>query len=91
MSNLLSIKQDLSFFRAELKLSHSYTEEQQSGGPELQLLAIQAGFLNIGDVTKIDPKTLASKAVHDQRQAKLRRSVPGQPFQRNGRCRAHSI
>ena len=71
LSNLLSIKQDFSLFRADVKLSHSYTESSNPEDLNFNFWQDQAGFLNIGDVTKIDPVTLASKAVHDQTRSNL--------------------
>jgi TonB-dependent receptor len=66
MSNLLSIKHDFSFLRVDLKLSHSYTESSNPEDMYFNFLQTPAGLANLGDYTKIDPKTLDSKVVHDQ-------------------------
>jgi TonB-dependent receptor len=66
MSNLLAIKHDFSFFRAELKLSHSYTESNNPEDMFFNFLQTPAGMANLGDYTRLDPKTLDSKVVHDQ-------------------------
>jgi hypothetical protein len=63
VTNILSIKQDLPLFRATLKASHAYSE---SSNPEDILFSYwqqaNAGFANRGDLSKVDPKTLATIA-----------------------------
>ena len=66
LSNLLSIKHDFSFLRVDLKLSHSYTESSSPEDMYFNFLQTPAGLANLGDYTKIDPKTLDSKVIHDQ-------------------------
>lgn len=66
MSNLLSMKHDFSFFRADLKLSHSYSE---SSNPEdLNFNFEQAGttYPVPGDGTGIDPRWVAAQIVHNE-------------------------
>ncbi len=68
ISNLLSIKEDFSFVRADLKLSHSYTE---SSNPQdlyfdfYQKPAI-GNYASLGDLTRLDPKTLDANVVHNE-------------------------
>jgi TonB-dependent receptor len=69
VSNLLSIKHDFSFLRADLRLSHSYTESSNPEDMYFNFRQIPAGFANLGDYTKLDPKTLASKAAPDETNA----------------------
>ncbi len=66
LSNLLSVKHDFSFFRVDLKLSHSYSESTSPEDMFFNFRQTPAGLANLGDYTKIDPKTLDSKVVHDQ-------------------------
>jgi TonB-dependent receptor len=66
ISNLLSIKHDFSFLRVDLKLSHSYSESSNPEDLGFNFLQTPAGLANLGDYTKIDPKTLDAKVVHDQ-------------------------
>ncbi len=44
-----------------MKLSHSYTESSNPEDLYFNFWQTPAGFANLGDVTKIDPKTLASQ------------------------------
>jgi TonB-dependent receptor len=66
VSNLLSVKHDFSFFRVDLKLSHSYSESTNPEDMSFNFRQAPAGLANLGDYTQIDPKTLDSKVVHDQ-------------------------
>jgi TonB-dependent receptor len=69
MSNLLAVKHDFNFMRADLKVSHSYTESNNPEDLSFNFWQHGAGFGSLGDVTKIDPKTLDTKVVHDQTRA----------------------
>jgi TonB-dependent receptor len=69
VSNLLSIKQDFNWLRADVKLSHSYTESSNPEDLAFDFYQNQAGFANIGDFTQIPPRTLGSMVVHDQTRA----------------------
>ena len=65
ISNLLSAKQDFGPFRANLKLSHSYSQSENPEDLSFDFYQQPAGFANIGDFRKIDPKTLASFTIRD--------------------------
>jgi TonB-dependent receptor len=64
VSNLLAIKHDFSFFRVDLKLSHSYTESSNPEDMSFNFYQAPGFLVNLGDPTKIDPKTLDSKVFH---------------------------
>ena len=71
ISNLLSVKQDLSLVHADLKLSHSYSETRN---PEdlycgFSQLGSSTFFANRGDLTGVEPGTLASWVSHDAAKA----------------------
>ncbi len=71
MSNLLSVKHDFSLFRADLKISHSYT---QSKNPEDLSFNFPQPGINTdlkGNLTWVDPKMVASEIVHDASDAWL--------------------
>ena len=74
LTNILSIKQDVSLFRMTVKASHVYSESsnptdllftfwQQSGG----------GFANQGDLAYADPRTLAVMATPNPARARFAR------------------
>jgi TonB-dependent receptor len=63
LSNLLSVKQDFSIFHADLKLSHSYSESRNPDDLFFNFYQQDAGLANKGDLTKLDPKSLASLVV----------------------------
>ena len=65
ISNLLSAKHDFLLFRADLKISHSYTE---SNNPEdIGMSLPQQGSTTdlVGDLTSVEPKLVASQIVHN--------------------------
>jgi TonB-dependent receptor len=71
ISNLLSLKQDLSLARAELRLSHSYSETHwpENLYCDFRQLGSDALFRNKGDLIGIQPRTLASWVTHDPSQS----------------------
>ncbi|MBK7106203.1 MAG: TonB-dependent receptor [Ignavibacteriae bacterium] len=65
-SNLLSAKQKVAMFDAEIKLSHSYSERDAPGS--LNFSFLQPGGVNPSDVPnlrKLTPKELSSYVKHD--------------------------
>jgi TonB-dependent receptor len=71
ISNLLAVKHDFSFVHADLKISHSYTESNNPEDLSFDFYQNSAilDYGNLGDLTKLDPKTLNSKVNHDQTRA----------------------
>jgi TonB-dependent receptor len=67
ISNLLSIKQEISVVHADVRLSHSYSETQYP--EDLYADFAQVGslsyFVNRGGLTGVEPKMLASWVTHD--------------------------
>ena len=67
VSNLLSVKQDLWIVRADVKLSHSYSETRNPEDLYFNFWqeGSSAAFANRGDLRYVEPGTLASFASHD--------------------------
>ena len=60
IANLLSIKQDISIFHADLRLSHTYSETRNPGDLSFQFWQDYGGLS--GNMTKLAPQALASLA-----------------------------
>lgn len=71
VSNLLSVKQDFTIFRGDLKLSHSYTESRNPEDLSFNFYQQDAGLSNKGDLTKLEPKILSSLAVRNDANGSL--------------------
>ncbi len=62
ITNLLSIKQEISLFQMDIKLSHTYSESQNPKDFTFMFWQDVAGFAGLGDLTKSHPKTIAALA-----------------------------
>ena len=71
IANLLSIKQDISFFHIDLRLSHTYSESHSPEDLNFTFWQNDAGLSNIGNLSKLNPKALAPLARPDETTAKL--------------------
>ncbi|MEJ2615588.1 MAG: carboxypeptidase-like regulatory domain-containing protein [Ignavibacteriaceae bacterium] len=60
LTNLISIKQDLPVFHVDLKLSHTYSENHNPGDLSFKFWQQNAGLSGMGNVSKLNPKKLAS-------------------------------
>lgn len=67
VSNILSVKQDIAFFHADLKASHNYSET--SNPEDISVGFWQrtgTGFDNRGDLSKLHPRDIAGLATPDE-------------------------
>jgi len=63
ISNILSVKQDISFLHIDLRASHNYSESNDPEDLDFSFWQQRdAGFQNLGDISKLAPATLARLA-----------------------------
>jgi hypothetical protein len=65
ITNLLSIKQEIPIFYVELKLSHTYSESRSPEDLTFSFWQEEAGLKNLGNLSFLPPKELASLAMPD--------------------------
>ena len=71
ITNIISIKQDIPIFHLDLKLSHIYSENQNPPDLYIQFLQNDAGLSGLGNLSKLNPKTLAALTKPDDSIAEL--------------------
>ncbi|MGA9120346.1 MAG: TonB-dependent receptor [Bacteroidota bacterium] len=71
ISNLLSVKEDLSLFRVAFKFSHSYSESQDPQDLFFNFAQTDAGLANKGNLGKVYPTVLASYVIPNSANAFL--------------------
>ena len=60
ITNLLSVKQEISLFHVDIRLSHSYTESHNPEDLSFQFTQHPAGYANMSNITKQPPAVIAS-------------------------------
>jgi TonB-dependent receptor len=60
LTNLLSVRQEISLFQVEFKLSHSFTKNYNPEDLSFQGHRIGAGYANMPNITKQSPEVIAS-------------------------------
>ena len=83
ITNLISIKQDLPIFHADLKLSHTYSENHNPGDLSFRFWQQNAGLSGMGNVSKLNPKQLVSLAVPVDSIARLETITSSANFSRD--------
>ncbi len=63
ITNLISIKQDLPVFHADIKLSHTYSENHNPGNLSFTFWQQNADLSGMGNLSKLNPKQLVTLAV----------------------------
>ena len=58
ITNIISIKQDIPIFHLDLKLSHTYSENQNPGDLFSEFWQNNAGLSGLGNLSKLSPKAL---------------------------------
>jgi TonB-dependent receptor len=81
MQNLLSIKQDIPIFHVELKLSHSYSENNSPEELMFNFVQDDAGFKQ--DYSKVAPSQLAKLAVPNMKNSVLDRIETSESYSRD--------
>jgi TonB-dependent receptor len=82
LSNLLSVKQDISVFHVDFKLSHSYSESHSPEDLSFNSRQHGIGFTNMPNITKLPPLTIASLMTPNSAIATLEGITTAETFSR---------